>query len=176
MEFDMLKTLVRKWRFWLQSDNINTLLMYIVASKQINVKLPFEDNHGNITNRGVVGYNKTKVFIDVDGKLAWYYKDRIVLTNEKLVELIAVHKKHLVSKARNDKHLASFSHLAGTGVKVRCVLSGVIYNVPFFRNDNGFLMDSSDLPVHVPMVLLVDYSTNKILYLENLERVTKERA
>lgn len=169
----MFKNLMHKVKYHFQRDDIETLLISIVASCQTNVRLPFTDNNGNITKRGVVGYNDKKVFIDVDGVLAQFSKDRITLTNKDLKELVARHKGRITTHPKDAvrSRIDQFKHLTGSAVKVRHLPTDTVYNIPFFRTDSGIVMDRNDPVTHVPLVLMLDFFAHKILYLEDLTRV-----
>lgn len=169
----MFKNLMRKVKYYFQHDDIDTLLISIVASCQTHVRLPFTDNNGNITKRSVVGYNDKKVFIDVNGILAQFSKDRITLTNDELKELVECHKDRLTTHPKDyvQSRINQFSHLTGSAVKVRHTPTDTVYNIPFFRTDSGIVMDRNDPVRHVPLILVLDFYAHKILYLEDLTRV-----
>lgn len=174
----MFKDLMRKVKYHYQRDDVELLIMLIVASGQIGVKLPFVDNNGTPVKFAVVGYNNTKVFIDVDGIISQLPKDRVTLSKTELKEMLALHKDRMLTHPSSEvsKRISQFRHLCGSNVKVRNLVDNTVYNVPFFRNDSGRVLDPKDPAYHVPMVLIPDFIAKKILYLENIERVLKETA
>lgn len=166
----MFRSLKRKWRYGRQKDRIDILLMYIVSAGKIGVELPFEDNKGVITNRPVIGYNKTKVFIDVDHLMAWFYKDRITLTDDQLYAKLDEIEASLVPTLNDkaQKHIKLFKELEGKAVRLKHKITGQIYSLAMFRSDCGHLIDREDPPFHLPITVVMGL-VHKVLYLEQLE-------
>lgn len=170
----MIKLLGRKWRWRRQKDQIDILLMYIVAAGKIGCKITVEDNHGVVQRRAVVGYNKTKVFLDIDHRLAWLPKDHIKLSDTELKALLEFHEETLVPPLRDKvgKHLKKFKGMEGQPVRFRHTITGQIYRSLKFNMNHGDLMDIDDPATHVP-VQIEPGLFNKIYYLEELEILEK---
>lgn len=168
----MFRLLGRKWRYRRQKDQIDVLLMYIVSAGKLDCKLPVEDNNGAVTHRPVIGYNKTKVFLDIDHRLAWLSKDRIKLSDTELFALLDFHEETLVPPLNDKvgKHLRKFKALEGTAVKFRHRHTGQIYRSLSFSMNHGAAMDVDDPAYHLPLQIEPGLF-NKIYYIEHLDIV-----
>jgi len=166
----MIKALKRKWRYNRQKDHIDVLLMYVISSGRIGVELPVEDNDGKVVNRPVVGYNKTKVFLDINHRLAWLSKDRIALSDKELYALIDIHETGvgLPMSIKAYNLLKKFAEHEKRPVRLRSTVTGQIYRAKSFSLDVGTMMDKEDPPYHAHILIEPDYH-HKIHYLKNME-------
>jgi len=166
----MIRSLWNKWKYSRQKDSIDILLMYIVSSGTAGIKLPFEDNLGNVVELPVIGYNADNVYIDIDHHLAFFPKDRMRLSDLELDKRIMAIEPALIPPKSKKlyKHLNSFKELEGQAVRLRHTITGQIHKYENFCLDCSSLMQSDSRVYHLPIMIAVGW-ISKVMYLEHLE-------
>lgn len=167
----MIKRTKHRLFYYRNRRRIEKLLEAIVELNRPQISLPFYNNLGVITSRPVVGYNKTKIFIDVSGQLAYVKKRHLAFMNKTELDLLleeVLRPLDMASIRRATEHLQKFKALEGKSAVFRHTMTGEIYRSFNFHMDVGRSMDFEDPAHYLPIQIDVGY-INKVHYLANLE-------